>query len=159
MKKPVKISIITLAVIIGLVPVVLFFGHVFLIADFFSGPSEKECFKTAEEFLGYKLGKIYEILDYDADFSHPDRQLNFSIKVPSYKFNEVVEYCERELAGKEKAMNRTEEDGYIYIESLCRDEWGFQKSLQVLSGEDRVHYQALHVILGEELITFDGMDY
>lgn len=46
-----------------------------------------------------------------------------------------------------------------YIESFFQDEWGFQKSFQVLSGENRVHYQVLHVILNEGLITFDGKDY
>ena len=158
MNKPLKITLLTLAVVVG-IPFLVFCGYTFLFADFFSGPSEKECVKTAEEFLGYKLGKKYEILDYDADFSHPDRMLNFSVKVPSDKFKEVVEYCEKELAGRSDITSRTEEDGYTYIESFFQDEWGFQKSLQVLSGEDRVHYQALHVILNEELITFDGMNY
>jgi len=158
MNKPLKITLITLAVIIG-IPFLVLCGYTFLFADFFSGPSEKECVKTAESFLGCKFGKKYEILDYDADFSHPDRTLNFSIKLPAERFKEVVEYCEQEIATKEQVTTRIEENGYTYIESISRDEWGFEKSQEVLSGQNRVHYQALHVILNEELITFDGMDY
>ena len=158
MNKPLKITLITLAVIIG-IPFFVLCGYTFLFADFFSAPSEKECVKTAESFLGCKFGKKYEILDYDADFSHPDRILNFSVKLPSDKFNEVVEFCEQEIANRQEKTDRTVKDGYTFIESFSRDEWGFEKSQPVLSGDNQVHYQALHVILNEELITFDGMDY
>ena len=102
----------------------------FLFADFFSGPSEKECIKTVEQFLGYKLGRKYEFLDYDADFSHPDRQLNFSIKIPSKKFKEIVGYCERE-ASKEKPKT----EGTISLPALSREVIGDLKRLRKCFGE------------------------
>lgn len=159
MKKPLKITLIILAVVIGLLPLGLFFGYVFLFADFFSGPSEKECVRTAEKFLGHKIGRTYELMDYDADFSHPDRQLNFSIKIPTEKFQEIVAYCEKEAA-KESEPVRTKDGKYDIITSpIRRSEWGFEKTEEVLLGENRVHYQRLDVILNEGLIEFDGMDY
>lgn len=65
MKRPIRITLITIAVMVGL-PFLLLCGYAFLPADFFSGPSEKDCIKTAERFLGCKLGKDYEILEYDS---------------------------------------------------------------------------------------------
>ncbi len=133
--------------------------RVFLFTDFFSGPSKKECVKTAEQFLGYKLGRKYEFLDYDADFSHPDRQLNFSVKVPSEKFYEVVKYCEKETA-KESEPSKTKDGKYDIITSPIRRGYrGFEKTEEVLWGEDRVHFQRLDVILEEGIIEFVGMDY
>ena len=131
----------------------------FLFADFFSGPSEKECIKTVEQFLGYKLGRKYEFLDYDADFSHPDRQLNFSIKIPSKKFKEIVGYRERE-ASKESKPSKTKDGRYDIITSpIQRGYRGFEKTEEVLWGEDRVHFQRLDVILDESIIEFVGMEY
>ena len=158
MNKSLKITLITLAVIIG-IPMLLFTGYIFLMADFFSGPSEKQCVKITEEFLGCKLGRHYEILDYDADSSHPDRQLNFSVKVPSDKFHEVVEYCEKEAA-KESEPVKTKEGKYDIITSpIHRGYRGFEKTEEVLWGENRVHYQRLDVILDEGMIEFVGMNY
>lgn len=45
MNEHLKRILITLAVIIGLLPIGLFLGSIFMYADFFSNPSEKECIK------------------------------------------------------------------------------------------------------------------
>ena len=158
MNKVLKHTLVAIVSLIGLYLLCLGI-RVFLFADFFSGPKEKECVKTAEQFLGYRLGKEYEIMDYDADFSHPDRQLNFSVKVPSDKFHEVVEYCEKEAA-KESESVKTKEGKYDIITSpIHRGYRGFEKTEEVLCGEDRVHYQRLDVILDEGIIEFVGMNY
>lgn len=157
MNKVLKHSLVAIVSLIGLYLLCLGI-RVFLFADFFSGPSETECVKTAEQFLGYRLGRKYEIMDYDADFSHPDRQLNFSIKLPPEKFKEVIEYCEKEIKTRKEETTWTEKAGFMYIETFSRDGKGYWKSLQILSGQDRVHYQALHVIMDDNMITFDGMD-
>jgi hypothetical protein len=158
MNKSFKITLITLMVILG-VPFLVLCGYSFLFADFFSGPSEKQCVKTVEEFLGYKLGRTYEILDYDADYSHPDRQLSFEVKLPPAKFEDVVEFCEKEVDAREEKTTWTEEAGYTYIETFSQDGSGYIKSLQVLYGQDRVHYQALKVNIDSNTISFDGMDH
>jgi hypothetical protein len=53
----------------------------------------------------------------------------------------------------------TEEEKYTHIETFSRDERGFKKDYEVLRGDLRVHYQVLHVLLDEGLITFDRMNY
>ena len=130
-----------------------------MFADFFSGPSEKECVKTVEQFLGYKLGRKYEILDYDADFSHPDRQLNFSIKLPVDRFQAVVAYCEEEVK-KEVEEIQTKDGKYDVLTSpIIQTARGFTKTEEILWGEDRVHFQRLDVILEDGIIEFVGMEY
>lgn len=59
MNNPLRITRITLAAVVG-IPFLLFCGYTFLSAGFFSGPSEKECVKIAERFLGCKLGNQQE---------------------------------------------------------------------------------------------------
>ena len=59
MNNPLRITLITLAAVVG-IPFLLFCGYTFLSAGFFSGPSEKECVKIAERFLGCKLGNQQE---------------------------------------------------------------------------------------------------
>lgn len=153
-----KHTLVAIAILGGLLLICLGI-RTFLFADFFSGPSERECVKTAEQFLGYKLGRKYELLDYDADFSHPDRQLNFSIKIPEEKFQEIVAYCEREAA-KESEPSITKDGKYDIITSpIQRGYRGFEKTEEVLWGEDRVHYQRIDVILDEGIIEFVGMSY
>lgn len=158
MNKPLKITLITLAIIVG-VPLFVLCGYAFFFADFFSSPSEKECVKTAEQFLGCRLGRNYEIMDYDADFSHPDRQLNFSIKLPPNRFQKVMAFCEKEVK-KEAGVIQARDGKYDVITSpIYQTNNGFMKTEEVLWGEDRVHFQRLDVLLDEGIIEFVGMSY
>ena len=158
MNKVLKYTLIAIVSLIGLYLLCLSI-HVFLFADFFSGPKEKECVKTAEQFLGYRLGKKYEIMDYDADFSHPDRPLNFSIKLPADRFQAVVAFCEKEVK-KEAGVIQARDGKYDVITSpIYQTNNGFKKTEEVLWGEERVHFQRLDVILDEGIIEFVGMSY
>ena len=87
-----------------------------------------------EDFLGCKLGKHYEILDYDADYSHPDRMLSFSVKIPSDRFQKVLAFCEKEVEAKGGKSDITEEEKYTHIETFSRDELGFKKDYEVFKG-------------------------
>lgn len=159
MNRPLKITLITLAVIVGLVVLVLPFSSLFLIADFFSGPSEKECVKIAERFLGCKLGKDYEILEYDVDYSHPDRPLSISIKLPPQRYEKVAAFCEDEAS---KGLDRIrEKDGEhdIITTPLHKTMEGYQKFEEVLWLGDRVHYKSLYVIPDERIVSFSCMDF
>ena len=159
MNKPLKITLITLTIVAGLVVLLLPFCDLFLIADFFSGPNEKECVKIAERFLGCKLGKDYEILEYDVDFSHPDRPLSISIKLPLQRFQKVADFCKNEASkGQEKIIKKDGEHDTI-TEPLHKTKEGYQKFEEVLWQGDRVHYKSLDVILDERIVTFSWMDY
>lgn len=158
MNKPLKITLIILAVVVGL-PFLVFCGYTFLFADFYSNPSEKECIKIAEEFLGCKLGKHYQLLDYDADYSHPDRPLSFFVNIPTEDFIAVRDFCYEEAEKNDGKQIKTERKGYTYIETFLRTQQGFQKRQEVLSGDNRVHYQVLDVLLDLESISYTSMDY
>lgn len=158
MNKPLKIALITLAAVVG-IPFLLFCGYTFLFADFFSGPSKKECVKIAQEFLGYKLGKEYEILDYDAKSYHPDQPLSFSIKLPTEKFQKVIEFCESE-AKKELGDTRDKDGEYDVITSpIHRTSYGYTKDKEVINGDYRVYFERIDVDIDEGLITFGGSGY
>ena len=159
MRKPVRIVLISSAVLAGLAVLALPFCSIFFMADFFSGPSEKECIKIAEEFLGCRLGKHYQFLDYNADYSHPDRPLIFSVTIPTEDFRSVIDFCFDEAEKNDGKQIRTEKKGYTFIETFSRTPKGFQKSQEVLSGDNRVHYQTLEVLLDQESISFSGSDY
>lgn len=159
MKKNKKKNIIIISLLL-LLPVMLFLGYTFLLADFFSGPSEQECVKMTERFLGCKLGRDYQIMEYDAKYYHPDRQLKFSIKLPEKRFQKVIEYCKKEMEVNDGLPKRTSDKNYTYIESFLRTEQGFQKNLEILYLDNlRVRYQVINVILNEELIDFCGSNY
>lgn len=158
MNKPFKISLITIAVLIGLLTLGLLCDS-FLFADFFSGPTEKECVKKTEEFLGYKIGKEYEILDYDAKSYHPDQPLSFSIKLPTEKFQKVIEFCESE-AKKELGDTRDKDGEYDVITSpIHRTSYGYTKDKEVINGDYRVYFERIDVDIDEGLITFGGSGY
>ena len=159
MNKALKKKLIILAVILGLLPVGLYYGYVFMYADFFSNPSEKECIKIVEEFLGCKLGKHYQFLDYDADYSHPDRPLTFFVNIPTEDFIAVRDFCYEEAEKNDRKLIKTERKGYTYIETFLRTQQGFQKRLEVLSGDNRIYYQVLDVLLDLESISYTSMDY
>ena len=159
MNEHLKRILITLAVIIGLLPIGLFLGSIFMYADFFSNHSEKECIKIEEEFLGCELGEYYQFLDYDADYSHPDRSLSFFVNIPTEDFRAIIDFCYEEAEKKDGIKDTTERKSHTYIESFSRTIKGFQKEQEVLSGGNRVHYQILEVILDLESISFTGMDY
>ena len=158
MNKPLKITLITLAVVVG-IPLLVFCGYSFLFADFFSNPSEKECIKIAEEFLGCKLGKHYQFLDYNADYSHPDRPLSFFVNIPTEDFIAVRDFCYEEAEKNDGKQIKAERKGYTYIETFLQTQQGFQKRQEVLSGDNRVHYQVLDVLLDQESISYSSMDY
>ena len=159
MNKQFKGILIIVAVFVGLLTIGLFLGSAFMFADFFSNPSEKECVKMAEKFLGCKLGKHYQFLDYDADYSHPDRPLSFFVNIPTEDFRAIIDFCYEEAEKKDGIRDTTQRKNLTYIETFSRTHQGFQKEQEVLSGENRVHYQILEVILDLESISFTGMDY
>lgn len=98
-------------------------------------------------------------MDYDADFSHPDRLLNFSIKLPTDRFQAVVAFCEKEVK-KEAGVIQAGDGKYDVITSpIYQTNNGFKKTEEVLWGEERVHFQRLVVILDEGIIEFVGMSY
>ena len=158
MNKPLKITLITLAVVVG-IPFLVFCGYTFLFADFYSNPSEKECINMAEEFLGCKIGKDYQFLDYNADYSHPDRPLSFFVNIPTEDFIAVRDFCYDEAEKKDGIKDTTEKKGRLYIETFSRTHEGFQKEQEVLYGDNRVHYQVLDVLLDLESISYSSMDY
>ena len=102
MNKQFKRILIILAVFVSLLSIRLFLGSVFMYADFYSNPSEKECVRMAEKFLGCKLGKHYQFLDYDADYSHPDRPLSFFVNIPTENFRAIIDFCYEEAEKKDK---------------------------------------------------------
>ncbi len=158
MKKTVRIALITSAVLGGLAVLALPFCAIFFMTDFFSGPSEKECIKIAEKFLGCKLGKHYQFLDYNANYSHPDRPLSFSVAIPTEDFRSVMDFCYEEAERNDRKQIRTEKE-YTFIETFSRTHKGYQKSQEVLLGDNRVHYQTLEVLLDQESISFTSSDY
>ena len=158
MNKVLKYIFIALLSLIGLI-VVIWGIRVFLFADFFSGPKEKECVKIAEEFLGCKFGDYYQFLDYDADYSHPDRPLSFFINIPTEDFKAIINHCYDEAEKKDRIKDTTEKKGYTFIETFSRTSKGFQKEQEVLYGDNRVHYQILEIILDLESISFTSTNY
>ena len=159
MNKQFKRILIILAVFVSLLSIRLFLGSVFMYADFYSNPSEKECVRMAEKFLGCKLGKHYQFLDYDADYCHPDRPLSFFVNIPTEEFRSIIDFCYEEAEKKDGRRDMTQRNRLTYIETFTRTHQGFQKEQEVLFGENRVHYQILEVILDLESISFTGMDY
>ena len=158
MNKPFKITLITLSFIIG-IPVLLLTGYVFLMADFFSSPNEKTCVKMAEKFLGCKLGKDYELLEYDIDFSHPDRPLSLSIKLSPQRFQRVIDYCNKVASKGQTRIIQEERDNEIITTPIHKTIQGFQKFEEKRWQGDRVHYKSLDVILDERIVAFSWMDY
>lgn len=158
MKITIKCILIALVSLVGLI-VVIGGICIFLIADYYSGPNEKECVKIAEKFLGCKFGDYYQFLDYDADYSHPDRPLSFFINIPTEDFRAVINHCYDEAEKKDGIKDTTEKKGYTYIETFSRTSKGFQKEQEVLYGDIRVHYQILEVILDLESISFTSTNY
>lgn len=158
MNKPLKIALITLSLIIG-IPVLLLSGYVFLMADFFSGPNEKTCVKMTERFLGCKLGKDYEFLEYDVDFSHPDRPLSFSIKLPSQRFQKVIDFCKEEASKGQNKIIQKDGDHDTYTQPIHKTVEGYQKFEEVRWQGDRVHYKSLDIIVDERIVVFSWMDY
>lgn len=159
MNKQFKRILIILAVFVSLLSIRLFLGSVFMYADFYSNPSEKECVRMAEKFLGCKLGKHYQFLDYGADYCHPDRPLSFFVNIPTENFRAIIDFCYEEAEKKDGIRDTTQRKSLTYIETFSRTHQGFQKEQEVLSGENRVHYQILEVILDLESISYTGMDY
>lgn len=158
MNKAFKYIIIALITLIGLI-VVIWGIRVFLFADFFSGPNEKTCVKMTERFLGCKLGKDYEILEYDVDFSHPDRPLSIAIKLPLQRFQKVADFCKDEASkGQDKTIKK-DGDNDIITTHLHKTTEGYQKFEEVRWQGDRVHYKSLDVILDEKVVSFSWMDY
>ena len=155
MSKTFKNALITLAVGI----VLLFCGHVFLSVDFFSGPNEKTCVKMAERFLGCKLGKDYDILEYDVDFSHPDRPVSISFKLPLLRFQKMVDFCKEEASKGQNKIIQQDGDNEIITIPLHKTEDGFEKFEEVRWQGDRVHYKSLVIILDERIVSFSWMDY
>ena len=158
MKKAIKYILITLVSLIGLIVV---FGGIciYLIADYFSGPNEKTCVQMTERFLGCKLGKDYEILEYDVDFSHPDRPLSISIKLPPQRFQKVVDFCKDEASKGQEIIRKKDGDYDINTESLHKTTEGYQKFEEIRWQGDRVQYKSLDVILNERIVAFSWMDY
>ena len=159
MNKPIKKALITLTVLVGLVVLLLPFCNLFLIADFFSEPSEKGCVKTAERFLGCKLGKDYEILEYDVDFSHPDRPLSFSLRLPPHRFQKVVDFCNSEASKGQNKIIQKDGDHDTYTQPIHKTVEGYQKFEEVRWQGDRVHYKSLDIIVDERIVVFSWMDY
>jgi hypothetical protein len=158
MKSVYKFSLIAILSLLGVL--VLSFGVlVFLYSDFFSAPKEKECIRLAERFLGYKLGRDNEVLDYDADYSHPDRPLSFTIKIPNDRFQALVDYCRKEVA-LESESTRAKDGKYDIITSpINQSSRGYEKTKEVLWGEDRVHYQTIEIIPDKGTIEYVEMSY
>ena len=108
MNKQFKGILIIVAVFVGLLTIGLFLGSAFMFADFFFNPSEKECVKMAERFLGCKLGKHYQFLEYDADYSHPDRPLSFFVNIPTEDFRAIIDFCYEEAEKKDGIRDTTQ---------------------------------------------------
>ena len=158
MKRSIKITLITIAVMVGL-PFLLFCGYVFLFADFFSGPSEKECVKITERFLGCKLGKDYEIIEYDVDYSHPDRPLSISIKLPPQRFQKVVEFCNSEAIKYQDKTIKKDGEHDVYTQPIHKTTAGYEKFEEVRWQGDRVHLKSLDILVDERIVAFTWMDY
>ena len=158
MNKPIKITLITIAVMIGLL-FLLLCGYVFFFSDFFSESNEKDCIKTAERFLGCKLGKDYEILEYDVDFSHPDRPLSFSLRLPSQRFQKVVDYCISEASKYQDKIIKKDGDHTTYTQPIHKTAEGYQKFEEVRWQGDRVFFQSLDIQVNERIVSYSWMDY
>lgn len=158
MNKPIIITLITIAVMIVL-PFLLLYGYVFFFSDSFSEPNEKDYIKTAERFLGCKLGKDYEILEYDVDFSHPDRPLSFSLRLPPQRFQKVVDFCKREASKGQNKIIQKDGDHDTYTQPIHKTVEGYQKFEEVRWQGDRVHYKSLDILVGERIVVFSWMDY
>ena len=158
MNKPIEITLIAIAVMVGL-PFLLLCGYAFLPEDFFSGPSEKDCIKTAERFLGCKLGKDYEILEYDVDFSHPDRPLSFSLRLPPQRFQKVVDFCKREASKYQDKIIKKDGDHAIYTQPIHKTAEGFQKFEEVRWQGDQVFFQTLDIRVDERIVAYLWMDH
>lgn len=158
MNKAFKYIIIALITLIGLI-VVIWGIRVFLFADFFSGPNEKTCVKMTERFLGCKLGKDYEILEYDVDFSHPDRPLSIAIKLPLQRFQKVIDFCKEETSNGQNNIIQKDGDCETITTPLHKTTEGYEKFEEVRWQGDRVHYKSLDVIVDEKVVSFSWMDY
>lgn len=158
MNKALKYFFIALITLIGLI-IVIWGIRVFLFVDFFSGPNEKTCVKMTERFLGCKLGKDYEILEYDVDFSHPDRPLSISIRLPIQRFQKVADFCKDEASKGQDKIIKKDGDNDIITTPLHKTTEGYQKFEEALWQGDRVHYKSLDVILDEKVVSFSWMDY
>ena len=158
MNRQIKIALLSIAVMVG-IPLILLCGYVFLFADFYSAPSEEECIKMAERFLDYKLGKDYEILEYDVDFSHPDRPLSFSIKLPSQRFQKVIDFCKEEASKGQNKIIQKDGNHDTYTQPIHKTVEGYQKFEEVRWQGDRVHYKSLDILVGERIVVFSWMDY
>lgn len=158
MNRPIKITLITIVVMVGL-SFLLFCGYALLFADFFSEPSEKDCIKTAERFLGCKLGKDYEIIEYDVDFSHPDRPLSFSLRIPPQRFQKVVDFCKSEASKYQDKIIKKDGDHATYTQPIHKTAEGFQKFEEVRWQGDRVFFQSLDIRVDERIVSYSWMDY
>lgn len=158
MNKAIKYFFIALLSFIGLI-VVIWGIRVFIFADFFSGPNEKTCIIMTERFLGCKLGKDYEILEYDVDFSHPDRPLTFSLRLPPHRFQKVVDFCNSEASKGQNKIIQKDGDHDTYTQPIHKTVEGYQKFEEVRWQGDRVHYKSLDIIVDERIVVFSWMDY
>lgn len=158
MNKAIKFFFIALLSFIGLI-VVIWGIRVFIFADFFSGTNEKTCIKMTERFLGCKLGKDYENLEYDVDFSHPDRLLSFSLRLPPQRFQKVVDFCNSEASKYQDKIIKKDGDYVTYTQPIHKTSEGYQKFEEVRWQGDRVHYESLDILVDERIVAFSWMDY